>query len=91
MEDSGGGVPVEHLAKIFRPFYTTKLKGTGLGLTNVQKIVDQLGGRVEAKSAEAGSIFSIFIPLEPPAQLTMNPFLKDHMVGSQGQYPDRQN
>ena len=49
VSDNGPGIPSADLPKIFRPFYTTKAQGTGLGLAVVQKIVVQHGGTVEVR------------------------------------------
>ncbi|HMJ90708.1 MAG TPA: ATP-binding protein, partial [Candidatus Acidoferrum sp.] len=48
--DTGGGIPTELLTRIFEPFYTTKKKGSGLGLMIVQRIVRDHGGRIELES-----------------------------------------
>ena len=48
--DTGGGIPQEQIARIFEPFYTTKKKGTGLGLMIVQRIVRAHGGKIELES-----------------------------------------
>ncbi len=63
--DTGKGIPVEELDKIFNPFYTTKESGSGLGLSIVQRIIDGLGGLVlvERNPAE-GSSFMIYLPIE---------------------------
>ena len=62
--DNGPGIPGDALAKLFRPFYTTKAGGTGLGLAVVQKIILQHAGRVEAQNrAEGGAAFIITLPL----------------------------
>src|SRR4051812_30724259 len=45
--DTGSGIPAEHLGKIFDPFFSTKEKGTGLGLALVQQILAEHGGRIE--------------------------------------------
>ena len=69
--DSGVGIPADELERIFRPFVTTKTKGTGLGLPIVQKIVSQHGGHVEVESqVGAGTCFTVLLPLSPPADLT---------------------
>ena len=61
--DNGPGIPASALPKIFRPFFTTKTSGTGLGLAVVQKIVLQHGGRVEARNRpEGGAEFIITLP-----------------------------
>jgi PAS domain S-box-containing protein len=62
--DNGSGIEQEALGKLFRPFYTTKSDGTGLGLAVVQKIIVQHGGQVEARNrAEGGAAFTITLPL----------------------------
>jgi PAS domain S-box-containing protein len=62
--DNGSGIEQEALGKLFRPFYTTKSDGTGLGLAVVQKIIVQHGGQVEARNRpEGGAAFTITLPL----------------------------
>ncbi len=62
--DNGPGIPREDLSKIFLPFYTTKVNGTGLGLAVVQKIVLQHGGGVEVRNLpEGGAEFILWLPM----------------------------
>jgi PAS domain S-box-containing protein len=62
--DTGQGIPTEQIAHIFEPFYTTKKKGTGLGLMIVQRIVRLHGGRIEVDSrVGSGTTFRIWLPL----------------------------
>jgi len=64
VSDNGPGIPVNVLPKLFRPFFTTKAKGTGLGLAVVQKIIVQHGGQVEVRNTPAGGAeFIVTIPL----------------------------
>jgi signal transduction histidine kinase len=62
--DTGGGIPQEQINRIFEPFYTTKKKGTGLGLMIVQRIVRAHNGRIELESnVGRGTTFRIWLPL----------------------------
>ena len=62
--DTGGGIAQDQISHIFEPFYTTKKKGTGLGLMIVQRIVRQHGGHIEVESnVGQGTIFRISLPL----------------------------
>jgi PAS domain S-box-containing protein len=64
IKDTGGGIPQDQIGHIFEPFYTTKKKGTGLGLMIVQRIVRQHGGRIEVESnVGKGTTFRISLPL----------------------------
>jgi signal transduction histidine kinase len=56
IEDSGPGIPEEHLAKVFDPFFTTKPtgRGTGLGLSVSQQIVEMHGGTVDIANRDTG-------------------------------------
>ena len=63
-KDTGIGIPEEHLNKLYDPFFTTKSRGTGLGLAMIYGIVQQHGGRVDVESeVSMGSIFTISLPL----------------------------
>ena len=62
--DTGGGIPPEQINRIFEPFYTTRKRGTGLGLMIVQRIVRAHGGRIELEShVGRGTTFRIWLPL----------------------------
>jgi len=66
LEDEGPGVPEEIQSKVFMPFFTTKQKGTGLGLAVVQRRVMDLGGEVTCVSpisAKGGTRFEVTLPL----------------------------
>jgi two-component system, NtrC family, sensor histidine kinase HydH len=63
IQDTGKGMTREVRNKIFHPFFTTKEKGTGLGLAVVHKIITDHGGTIDLETApEAGSIFTVRLP-----------------------------
>ena len=65
--DSGRGISPEHLPNIFRPFYTTKGDGTGLGLSLARRIVEEHHGRIEVTSSVGkGSKFVVLLPMQVP-------------------------
>ncbi len=62
--DTGCGIPKAHLGRIFEPFFTSKEYGTGLGLTNVKRLVEDNGGTIEVRSEEGkGSRFIVRLPV----------------------------
>jgi len=64
VSDNGGGIPPEQISRIFEPFYTTKKKGTGLGLMIVQRIVRAHDGRIDLEShVGRGTTFRVWLPL----------------------------
>ena len=64
VRDTGCGMTPEQLKSVFSPFFTTKEKGTGLGLAVAEKIVEAHGGSIEAVSEPGmGSVFHISMPL----------------------------
>ncbi|MEK6583231.1 MAG: ATP-binding protein, partial [Nitrospirota bacterium] len=63
ISDTGVGIPRDKLDKIFLPFYTTKPRGTGMGLALVHKIILSHGGNIEVEStAGKGTTFRIYLP-----------------------------
>ena len=63
--DNGRGIAPEHLPNIFRPFYTTKGDGTGLGLSLTRRIVEDHQGRIDVTSAlGVGTTFAVVLPLQ---------------------------
>jgi signal transduction histidine kinase len=65
--DRGGGIPAEHIAQIFEPYFTTKRSGTGLGLPIARNIIDGLGGTIAIRVGGAGTIVDLDLPIRPPA------------------------
>ena len=89
--DTGVGIEEEERERIFRPFVTTKPKGSGLGLPIVQKIVAGHGGRVELESKSGvGTCFRVLLPVRPPHEFSEyaggdNPLISSSLTGP---FPD---
>ncbi len=64
VRDTGPGVDPEMEKEIFRPFFTTKPGGVGLGLALAQKIVVSHGGKIDMRSDAKGTTFSVTLPRE---------------------------
>ena len=65
VEDEGPGIPEKQIERIFQPFFSTKEKGTGVGLTNVKHIIEAHKGWVEASNREPrGAVFQVWLPVE---------------------------
>ena len=54
LEDNGPGVPIEHIPRLFEPFFTSKEHGSGLGLTLTNTLVEANGGRLEYAAVRTG-------------------------------------
>jgi hypothetical protein len=68
VSDTGRGIPEQQLPNIFRPFYTTKGNGTGLGLSLVRRIVEEHHGRINVTSAVGkGTQFEVLLPFSAVA------------------------
>ncbi len=65
ISDTGVGMSEETARNLFNPFYTTKGKGTGLGMATVKRIVDEHGAAITVESApNKGTSFTILFPIE---------------------------
>ncbi|MBF0469271.1 MAG: response regulator, partial [Desulfamplus sp.] len=63
VEDQGIGISKKHLPKIFEPYYTTKQKGSGLGLATSYSIIKRHGGYITVYSeVDKGTVFNIYLP-----------------------------
>lgn len=72
IQDSGPGIQGDDPDAVFRPFYTTKPGGTGLGLALAQRIVEAHGGRITAaNAAEGGAVFEVALPYPDAAAATV--------------------
>jgi len=64
-KDTGKGISADDLSRLFEPFRSDKLQGTGLGLIIVQRIMQEHGGKIEVHSQPgAGMTFTLFLPLD---------------------------
>ncbi|MGC9070649.1 MAG: ATP-binding protein [Elusimicrobiales bacterium] len=65
VSDTGPGIPKEVLEKLFTPFFTTKARGTGLGLAVVKKVMERHKGKVEIDTQQGkGTTFKLYIPIK---------------------------
>jgi two-component system sensor histidine kinase HydH len=68
-DDTGSGIPEEHLGRVFDPFFTTKKDGTGLGLAITYRIIENHRGIIRVTSQPGkGTTFIITLPLEGSAR-----------------------
>jgi len=68
VKDSGKGIPEENLSRVFTPFFTTKPKGSGLGLATTKNVIDAHEGSIELESiVDVGTTFRITL-LRPPQE-----------------------
>jgi signal transduction histidine kinase len=69
ISDTGPGIAAESLSRIFEPYFTTKRsgEGTGLGLFVTRTLLENLGGRIEVRSAVGeGTCFTVTLPADEP-------------------------
>ena len=65
VSDEGIGMDEATLQRLFSPFFTTKPKGTGLGLVSCHRIIESIGGRIEVSSVlDSGTTFDLLLPLQ---------------------------
>ena len=64
VSDSGGGISEENLPNIFDPFFSTKVRGTGMGLPIVLRIIKNYGGKIEVDATgKSGTTFLVRLPV----------------------------
>jgi nitrogen-specific signal transduction histidine kinase len=74
VRDEGPGIDPEMMKNLFVPFVTTKDRGTGLGLAISQRIVEELGGRIDVRSQPGmGSAFTVALPAAHPVTASPTP------------------
>lgn len=62
--DTGPGIPPDLQPSLFEPYFSTKEKGTGMGLALSEKLISQHGGRIDYQTGPQGTTFCISVPLE---------------------------
>ncbi len=66
IRDTGGGIPPGDLTRIFEPFYSTKERGTGLGLAFTHQVIEEHGGTIQCDSTLGrGTVFTLRFPTAP--------------------------
>jgi len=70
VEDTGGGIDEKNLSRIFNPFFTTKEKSFGLGLSIAYKIINEHNGKLTARNGTRGAIFRLEFELEDNLMLS---------------------
>lgn len=83
--DRGIGIAPDHKDKIFDPYFTTKQKGSGLGLATTYSIVKKHGGRIEVESTlNQGSVFTIYLPAADEAAVPKKKSKKNQPLTGNG-------
>lgn len=83
--DDGPGIPDTILPKIFEPYFTTKVDGTGLGLATCHTIIHDHGGRINVSSeAGNGATFEVTLPISEEPMNGVQPTIPDGVVSGTG-------
>jgi PAS domain S-box-containing protein len=78
IQDSGIGIPEQYLPKIFDPYFTTKDKGSGLGLATSYSIIKNHGGMIDVKSKLGeGTTFFVYLPAVEAVETPAAPVAED--------------
>jgi two-component system cell cycle sensor histidine kinase/response regulator CckA len=70
IRDTGSGIPQELLTKIFDPYFTTKPKGSGIGLATAYSVINRHGGVIDVESeVDLGTSIFVYLPASPRSQI----------------------
>jgi two-component system cell cycle sensor histidine kinase/response regulator CckA len=74
IQDTGTGISEQNMTKIFDPYFTTKQRGSGLGLATSYSIIKNHGGVIEVRSEQnKGTTFTLYLPASKGAEITTEP------------------
>jgi two-component system NtrC family sensor kinase len=80
--DNGPGIDPEHRSSLFRPYFTTKENGTGLGLFVSRALVEEMGGRLVPECSEPGyTVFSVVLPSDGTSRVQRLPLSRREQAG----------
>ena len=80
--DQGIGIPQDHLSKIFDPYFTTKQKGSGLGLASTYSIIKRHEGHISVSSALGqGTCFTLYLPASSTKEISQKDISNDLIFG----------
>lgn len=83
IQDQGIGIAKKHLKNIFDPYFTTKNRGSGLGLAVAYAVIDKHGGRITVDSQiGAGTTFTMYLPATSPVNRVMRKAPRPLITGS---------
>ena len=84
--DTGSGIAPSNIDRMFRPYFTTKKQGTGMGLPMVRRIVEEHGGQITFESEEGkGTRFLILLPVDPEKRGSLKSMVPTEHSGSEPQ------
>jgi len=72
IQDTGSGISKENINKVFTAFFSTKQKGSGIGLSSCLRIIQHAGGGIDLKSSTKGTTFIIYLPVSTKKAVVKN-------------------
>ena len=70
IKDTGCGIPPEHVTKVFDPYFTTKPKGSGIGLATAYSVIKRHGGVIDVESeVDVGTSVFVYLPASPEYEI----------------------